>query len=99
MTGQLSQREEKSKLGEGGEERVEVTKQSRRKRRKTVSKMRGSLASLNVIGVLRVRTEASKLALKGSDRKHLCFVGHSLCLSYSCLPFSTKAVVRQKVHK
>lgn len=66
-----------NKMGESGEKSGEVTKGSRREGRKTVFKATGSLANLNVTGVLRFRKGAPQTcSVKG--RKHFSFVGHLL---------------------
>lgn len=62
-----------------------------------MSKVRDSLTNLSVIGELRVRTGATKLALYRVSEETVRLRGtFALCLNYSSLPFSTQAVTDRR---
>lgn len=80
-------------MGESGEKSGEVTKGSKGKGRKTVFKATGSLANLNVTGVLRVRKGAPQTCSVKDQIGNISALWDIRCLNYSPLPFGTKAVL------
>lgn len=80
-------------MGGSGDKSGEVTKGSRGKGRKAAFKATGSLAHLNVTGVLRVRKRAPKTCSVKGQMGNMSAWWDIRCLNYSPLPFGTKAVI------